>query len=52
MSKEFLTRFPPKTVKEYNIQMPTHCQKEETDIYPIRMVFNMLHTISYTYESE
>jgi hypothetical protein len=43
MSKKLLTRNFPKTVKDYRIEVPTHHQKEETDIYPLRMIFDMLH---------
>ena len=43
MSKKLLTRSFPKTVKGYRIEVPTHHQKEETDICSLRMIFDMLY---------
>jgi hypothetical protein len=43
MSKRLLTRSLPKTVKGYRIEVPTHHQKEETDIHLLRMTSDMLY---------
>jgi hypothetical protein len=45
MSKKSLTRFFPKTVKGCKMEVPTHYQKEETDIYLLRMTLDMLNTV-------
>jgi hypothetical protein len=43
MSKKLLIRSFPKTVKGYRIRVPTHHQKEETDIYLLRMISDMFN---------
>ena len=41
MSKKLLIRNFPKTVNGYRFEVPTHHQKEETDIYLLRMISDM-----------
>ena len=50
MSKKLLIRNFPKTVNGYRFEVPTHHQKEETDIYSLRIIFDMLHKAFQTHK--